>query len=140
MVDLTKKDEAEALSAKIDGHVATFERNKKLTRTNWDTPENSALRERLANSWENRNDLFTEGESFGRFCIRNAIDRNVLLRFMQRRKAKMPPQKRGRPTLLSLNVMEHLCERKFIVLCSMWHARYLCCQIISNILIVNHAQ
>ena len=83
IIDLTKRT-ANQLSAQLDGALTTAKRAK-ATRINWDKPENAKLRLRLAISWEKKNDLYQEGDSFNRFCTRNAINRKVLERFVAKR-------------------------------------------------------
>ena len=95
---------------KLEGHVAKKVRQKSK-RTNWDVGAAKELRERLAQSWTARNDLYNEGETFAAFCERNGINRHVLKRFLDRPEDKQPGS-RGRPTLLSNSVMRHLCESK----------------------------
>ena len=112
LVDLTK-DKADKLQSTLDGTIAALKRAGPRRRTNWDREQNAAIRARLADAWEDKNDLYEQGESFNKFCTRNGIDRNVLRRFLDNRKRGDPPKKRGRPTLLSEDVMRHLAERKF---------------------------
>ena len=47
------------------------------------------------------------------FCTRNAIPRQVLHRFLRHLKSGEEKKRRGRPSLLSVDVMIHLCERTF---------------------------
>ena len=113
VVDLTKR-KAEELSASLDGLLAQDKakraKSQPKKRTNWDTPENAKVRNKIADDWEKKEGKYIEGDSFRHFCIRNNIDRKVLKRFLDRRKAGEKPKKRGRPTLLSYDVMLHLCE------------------------------
>ena len=80
IIDLVGKD-AESLDARLEGVVAKALRNKQQ-RINWDIEPNSSLRLRMADSWHNKNDLYNKGESFNKFCVRMAISRNVLQRFL----------------------------------------------------------
>ena len=109
IVDLTKRKASE-LSAKLDGMLAGAQRASPKKRTNWDTPENAKIREQIADYWESQTGTYVEGDSFRRFCQRNNIDRMVLGRYIERRKSGIKAKKRGRPTLLSYDVMKHLCE------------------------------
>ena len=102
-------------SAKVDGLLATARRTQ-VTRVNWDSPKNAALRERIRKSWESKSDLYKQGDSFSKFCVRNAINRHVLLRYMKRKESGEPAKKRGRKTLLSMDVMRHLCEGQLLIL------------------------
>ena len=119
MIDLTTDaDEAglaskdkENLDARLEGMLARAKRDKnKSKRTNWDTPANAELRERIARSWINKNDLYQKGESFVKFCTRTGISRTVLIRFLQRRKDSKAQTKRGRPSFLTDDQMRHICE------------------------------
>lgn len=87
---------------------------EKAKRINWDVGANKLHRERCADSWENKNDLYDEGDSLRRFCKKNGIDRKVLQRFMESRTSGAQPKKRGRPAFLSESVMRHLVERKLL--------------------------
>ena len=113
IIDLTGRALLE-LGAQLDGtrEKAKREKREKRKRTNWDTPENKALREKLANAWEEKSDPYKEGDTFYRFCQRNSINRNVLQRFIERRAKGQAPKKRGRRPGLSEDVMCHLCERE----------------------------
>ena len=100
-------------TAKKDAHMeglVAMNSRKKSRRTNWDKPENAALRTKLAESWLGKKELYRAGETFCRFCERNGIDRNVLSRFIARKNTGVAPKKRGRPTKLSEDVIRHLCE------------------------------
>ena len=101
---------SDGLRATLEGVVAKGLRGKSV-RTNWDVGESRALRARLAQSWLSKSDLFDNPEdSFQRFCQKNGIPRNVLRRYLDKKKAGESPKKRGRPTLLSEDVMRHICE------------------------------
>ena len=109
VIDLTCKQSA-TLQAELEGAVAKANRNK-CQRINWDTPENSALRQRIADSWTSKNDLYVDNTwSYGKFCLSTGIDRNVLLRHLTKQKAKAPTKQRGRKALLSESVMRHIIE------------------------------
>ena len=109
-IELTKK-EKERLDARLEGTLAKRPRGPSM-RINWDLPQNFKLRRRLADSWTNKNDLYVAGDSFGAFCTKTAIDRNVLKRYLQGKylKSNQLSSRRGRPTLLAESVMRHLCE------------------------------
>ena len=109
VIDLSQKAKKQ-LSAQLDGVIAAAKRAGPKTRINWDKPENAKLRLRLAIAWEQKNDVYQEGDSFTRFCTRNCINRKVIERFIARRKIGQPPKKRGRAPLLSVDVQKHLCE------------------------------
>ena len=104
-----KKEQYNELDAQLEGTIAKYKRTKQ-SRINWDRPDNAEYRERLVTSWKTKTDLYRVGDSFCRFCKRNGIDRLVLLRYMKRIDAGDPPKKRGRKTLLSEDVMTHICE------------------------------
>ena len=109
LIDLTVK-QADALDARLEGTLAKDERSK-AKRINWDEAPHSQLRQRLANAWTKKNDVYSTGDSFGRFCIKVNIDRNVLHRFLNGKyKDNVQAKSRGRPSLLSKSVMRHLCE------------------------------
>jgi hypothetical protein len=111
-VDLVPKDKDD-LDARLEGMLARAKRDSdsKQKRTNWDTPVNAALRERIARSWINKNDFYKKGESFVKFCTRCGISRTVLLRFLQKPKDNDGQSKnRGRPSFLTEDQMRHICE------------------------------
>ena len=101
------------LLAHLQGKVSLSKRVK-AKRTNWDTPENQAIRERIRVSWETKTDLYKDGDSFAHFCVRNAINRHVLLRYIARVKSNTTSKKRGRKPLLSEDVMKHICEGNIV--------------------------
>lgn len=105
---------SEQLHASLEGVIAKCLRQKKATRENWDKGANKVLREKLAQSWLNKNDAYKDGETFERFVKRNGIPRNCLRRYLAKKKAGEAPKKRGRPTLLSEDVMRHICESLFV--------------------------
>lgn len=113
VIDLTAKDN-DKLDARLEGALAKRSRTSlHKQRTNWDTPPNFALRKRIADSWTTKSDLYTLGDSFGGFCVKMGIHRNVLKRYMQGKYLKNQSRvqiSRGRPTLLKESVMRHLCE------------------------------
>ena len=98
------------LKVRIEGVIAAARQKQSTTRINWDIAPHRELRDRLAKSWTNKTDLYREGESFTRFCKRTHINRIVLKRYIDRVAAGEPAKKRGRPTLLSRDVMRHICE------------------------------
>lgn len=109
VIDLTCK-QSDNLQASLEGVIAKTNRSK-VARVNWDTPENAKLRQRICDSWLQKNDLYSNKTwSFGKFCLSTGIDRNVLQRFLAKQKTNCPPTKRGRKSLLSESVMRHICE------------------------------
>ena len=109
-----KKKKKRGRPAKRKAHVRA-----RVCRTNWDTPKFSAIRDRIANSWVDKTDLYRDGESYQRFCIRCGISRNVLTRYLQNKKGKFTGKKRGRPSLLSRSIMVHLCEGNIYCACTL---------------------
>ena len=114
-IDLTspKKKKLAGLDARLHGAVESSKRYSRsgVIRTNWDDAKHAAVRDRIANSWEQKNDLYVEGESFNRFCVRTDISRNVLKRYLEKRmNGDNTGCQRGRPALLNKSVMVHLCE------------------------------
>ena len=119
-IDLTLKDEDE-LDARLEGSLAKHKRER-ASRVNWDVNPHFKLRRRMADSWTNKNDLYTTGDSFRRFCIKMNIDRNVLWRYLDGKYKKNKwtepcASARGRPAFLTENVMRHLCEGKCLPAC-----------------------
>lgn len=113
LVDLTKKAKAQ-LYATLEGGIQA-EKRKPNSRINWDLPENAKRREKIVNSWQNKNDLWRAGDSYNMFCKRCDISRGVLSRFIERRaneekNGKSKVRGRGKPTLLPESVMRHVCE------------------------------
>lgn len=110
-IDLTAKQQDE-LDARLEGTVAKCSRRQRLQRINWDAPDYSELRQIIADSWVKKHNLYSQGESFGRFCHRMGIDRNVLKRYLSGKyvRPELRKVKRGRPSLLTESVMRHLCE------------------------------
>ena len=113
LVDLTRKAKAQ-LEATLEGCIES-EKNKSKTRINWDLPENAARRQKIANSWTCKNDLYRAGDSYHRFCNRCDISRTVLTRFLEKQEyeakhGKQEKRGRGKPTLLPESVMRHVCE------------------------------
>lgn len=104
---LTPKQKAD-LDARLEEALKQTKTNTQK-RINWDLPDNAKLRQRIADSWTNKNDLYEDGETFSKFCKRVGIDRNVLTRFLKR-DPKKTRKKRGRPSQLRESVMRHLCE------------------------------
>ena len=111
---LTPKD-ADDLDARLEGSIRKARRTTQK-RINWDVGEHAIFRKRCADSWFRCNDLYEQGESFHRFCNRVAIDRNVLRRYMKGKYVENSlRQRRGRPSLLPVSVMRHLCEGLFVM-------------------------
>ena len=95
LVDLTRKAKAQ-LEATLEGCIES-EKNKSKTRINWDLPENAARRQKIANSWTCKNDLYRAGDSYHRFCNRCDISRTVLTRFLENKSMRrsMASRKKG---------------------------------------------
>ena len=109
VIDLTVKQRAK-LDARLEGTLAK-QRLQSRKRINWDSPQYFELRKRYADSWTHENDLFKTGESFGAFCERMGIDRNVLSRYLRGKYKTDCVVARGRKTLLlPYHVMRHLIE------------------------------
>jgi hypothetical protein len=109
VVDLTAKDKDD-LDARLEGTLQSMKRGRR-ERINWDKGQPALHRKRCADSWFKSADLFEPGESFGHFCKRMAIDRNVLKRYLKGKYLEQHlAKRRGRPSLLSVSVMTHLCE------------------------------
>ena len=96
----------------MEGALAV-ERQKVLTRINWDTPGRKELRKRIANSWTNKTDMYRDGESFAKYCVRVGIHVNSLRRFLKA-KGQYKSKKRGRKPFLKESVMRHICEGNMI--------------------------
>jgi len=85
-------------------------------RINWDKEPHYSLRQRIADSWILKKDLWTKGETLRKFCERMNMSRPVLHRYLSKRKqelkdgTKSKAYKRGRKTHLSESVMRHVCE------------------------------
>ena len=107
-----KKKARRRLFAKLNA-VAEKAKREDLCRINWDIEPHKSHRERVAQSWLEKNDLYKEGESFGFFCKKHVIDRNVLRRYLESKETGKKSNKRGRPTHLSESVMRHVCEGQF---------------------------
>lgn len=103
-----KDKEKARLQSTFEGVIAQG-RGRVKSRINWDTPGRIQLRERIADSWNNKDDMYRAGECFTKFCKRVGIDVNSLRRFLKI-KDNYIPKKRGRKTLLPENVMRHICE------------------------------
>lgn len=130
IVDLTGKTlvdlsvaSATALKARLAG-VMLNDAKTTHRRVNWDVKENFERRQRYADSWTKKIDLFRAGESFQNFCDRCGIDRNVLRRYIAGKYSQQvvgmtKPRGRGKPSLLPESVMRHLCEGLFV--CAYMH-------------------
>ena len=105
----TKLQQKMDLQAKLEGAVALARRTKP-TRVNWESPGKKEARDRMAQSWLNKKDQYQKGDSFRRFCDRCGIHENVLRRYLKRLENNEPAKKRGRKTLLTEDVMRHICE------------------------------
>ena len=119
MVDMTVKA-APQLDAKLEKQVQASRAARKnvRARVNWDIEPHATLRNRIADSWIKKKDLYVKGETMCAFCTRTNFSRAVLGRYIPQRKKFLeggakempPPKKRGRPTHLSESVMRHICE------------------------------
>lgn len=112
VIDLTVKQRAK-LDARLEGTLAKQQLQQSNKRINWDSPQFFERRKRYADSWSNENDLFKTGESFGAFCERMGIDRNVLSRYLRGKYKTDCVIARGRKTLLPYHVMRHLIEGNY---------------------------
>ena len=101
------------LQATLEGAVRA-ERSKVKRRINWDTEARSELRERIAKSWVEKNDMFRGGEAFSKFCERVGINVCTLRRYLKVRGDEYVAKKRGRKSLLTESVMRHICERELM--------------------------
>ena len=121
-IDLTQKD-LDQLDARLEGVVSRAKRDAEK-RINWDVDPYCTLRKNIADSWVNKNNLYTFGDSFNRFCWKMGIDRNVLKRYLNGKYKKGADEKqktRGRPTQLSPSVMRHLCEGNYTLCVMLFH-------------------
>lgn len=107
-IDLTGKD-MDQLDARLEGVVSRAKRTAEK-RINWDVEPYQTLRRNIADSWTNKNNLYTFGDTFHRFCWKMGIDRNVLKRYLNGKYKGEKNKTRGRPTQLSYSVMRHICE------------------------------
>ena len=113
VIDLTVK-QAEELDARLEKTLSKT--NMTRERVNWDVAPFCSRRKRFADSWTNKNDLYCKGDSFGKFCIKTNIDRNVLRRYLagkykkEQESGQASKDQRGRPSFLTASVMRHLCE------------------------------
>ena len=113
----SKAKEKAVLQADLEGTIAIEKHTMgRRSRINWDTPENKRRRERIANSWSQKGDLYRAGESFARYCARVGIHEGSLRRFLKADGAYVT-KKRGRKTLLTESVMRHICEGNDVLLC-----------------------
>ena len=109
---LTPKDKDD-LDARLEGTLRKAARTTQK-RINWDVGLHAVFRKQCADSWFKRNDLYKEGESFNLFCKRCGIHRSVLRRYIKGKYVQnCLTQQRGRPSLLSMSVMKHLCEGQY---------------------------
>ena len=114
VIDLTVK-QREQLDARLEGTIRDLHLPvKKKAHINWDSPKYFELRKRFADSWTDKNDLYKEGECFGKFVKRCGIDRNVLRRYMKGKYKSDREIARGRKTLLPVHVMRHLIEGLYL--------------------------
>ena len=110
VIDLLTRKDKDDLDARLEGNLRKNARSNQK-RINWDKGVHAEFRKQCADSWFKRNDLYKEGESFNRFCKRCGIDKGVLRRYMKSKYIKnCLTKKRGRPSLLPMSVMKHLCE------------------------------
>lgn len=81
-IDLTQTPkDRDQLDARLEGVVNRSKRSPD-ERINWDVEPYFSIRKNIADSWVNKNNLYTYGDSFNKFCIKMGIDRNVLKRYM----------------------------------------------------------
>ena len=113
VIDLTHK-KGEQLEQQLEGVVGAALLEQPRRRINWNTPENQVKLKRISISWIEQTDLYLPGETMHAFCEHVGVDRGVLRRYMTQNKkvgkSSKKARRRGRPTLLSRSVMEHLCE------------------------------
>ena len=112
MVDMTKKVEPD-LDARLEAQVQASRAvvRSAESRINWDVEPHFSLRKRIADSWQNKNDLYAKGDNMYRFCKRVHMARATLCRYLKKLKNGVQnPSKRGRKTHLSESVMRHICE------------------------------
>ena len=121
MIDMTRKVEPN-LDARLEAQVLASRAacsDAKTRRVNWDIEPHSSLRNRVADSWINKNDLYTKGDTFYKFCARTNFSRSTLTRYLPLRRKFLQdgvapqPKKRGRKTHLCESVMRHICEGLF---------------------------
>ena len=116
---LTPK-QAEHLDARLESAVrasrAAAAAKPAAKRINWDKEPHFSLRQRVADSWLRKDDLWTKGETMRQFCERMHMSRPVLSRYLKKRKKELKndtcekASKRGRKAHLSESVMRHVCE------------------------------
>lgn len=113
VIDLLTPKDKDDLDARLEGHLRKAARTTEK-RINWDVGLHAVFRKQCADSWFKRNDLYKEGESFNLFCKRCGIHRSVLRRYIKGKYVQnCLTQQRGRPSLLSMSVMKHLCEGQY---------------------------
>ena len=124
---VTKKRYKSVLTRNELGALA-MGRKMQRKRVNWDKPGPRQHRQRCANSWRTKSDLYREGESFTNFCYRVGIHWNTLRRFLKATKDKPAvTKKRGRKAFLSQETMEHICEGKIDCDCMHFHLYCFAC-------------
>ena len=140
MIDGGAKQVDNLLDARLEATIkASRARSKVRTakcRINWDKEPHYSLRQRIADSWILKKDLWMKGETLRKFCERMNMSRPVLHRYLSKRKQelkdgiKSKASKRGRKTHLSESVMRHVCEGGWVLLC--------CCMLVHRILFKNY--
>ena len=121
VIDVSADDGDKAkLDAKLAGLIAKEKRtmNTIQKRVNWAVSPWKEQLARLKKSWINKNDLFKDGMTFNNFCERNGVSYSVMRRYLKNPTKK----KRGRKTLLSEDVMLHLCEGMLLHVCQIKYA------------------
>ena len=119
VIDLLTAKDKDDLDARLEGALRKCKRSGPVKRINWDAGDHAVFRKRCADSWLKGNDLFEKGESFNHFTKRMGIDRNVLKRYMKGKYITQSENtnRRGRPSLLPVSLMTHLCEGQFMHVC-----------------------
>ena len=119
MIDMTTKESADQLDARLEATVKASRDARKRqnsSRINWDVEPHCTLRNRIADSWIKKEDLYAKNDTLNSFCTRCNFSRAVLTRYLPRRRKELAGdvvearRKRGRPTHLSESVMRHICE------------------------------
>ena len=109
----------ENLDARLEASVKASRAARKQqnnSRINWDVEPHCTLRNRIADSWIKKEDLYATNDTLNKFCTRCEFSRAVLMRYLPTRRKQLAGEavksrrKRGRPTHLSESVMRHICE------------------------------
>ena len=106
-----KKQQQEALVAKARAEAQRLAQPpEKRRRRNWSKGEHKKLLERAVASVLNRNDLFKPGTSVFKFAQKVNIPHATLTTAIKRAKTKAPRPKRGRPSLMSVDLQDVLID------------------------------